>query len=702
MWRLKQLMPKDQAGLEGKSVEVGTLKLQVRSVVAEGGFSSVYLARDAQSGKNYALKHLICNDDESLHLVRKEVAVMKALRGHPNIVTLHAHAVLANGRTKECFLVMDYCEKTLVAVLDARGAGFFEERQLLSIFRDICNAVYAMHCQSPPIAHRDLKAENILLGANGLWKLCDFGSISTNHRRFERAEEMGVEEDVIRKHTTPAYRAPEMWDLYQRELISEKVDIWALGCLLYRLCFFKSAFDGESKLQILNGNYRIPEAPRYSENVTQLIKDMLMPSPGSRPDILQVWNRVNEALPIESRKTFPDKASSTVNSSIIQDSLETKPPVKTPSPPPAAKTAGSFWSSQLAADAKHDSDSVSSNNLENSVTPPVTSGGPPPGWSAGFNGSNSTQKNSVNSVQTENANVETRPGNLFKKGGVAHFVKKVGSWNKDDGDGDGYAMMSEVDMEQQLSAPSTKVSEVSNDGAFNAFVAEFDSAASAKNVETEKLKLQLKQALAEKTEFAGKYEKLTAICRSQRQEIHELKSALAAATVSKEPMPKPPLQSASAQSRRTSRPVNWNSSTEQDTEKDKDKQNGSIWDLQSGLTAQAPSKGLSQQAPLVDSSPWSAFGDAFKGSSTKSSSPTPPSSDPPLNTGSGPPRRQHARAASLSGGDTWGFNSSGSSSMSLNQQQQQQQQDSKGGFRSSTIDSSQSSRSQAPAGWAGF
>ncbi|EFJ25956.1 hypothetical protein SELMODRAFT_98319 [Selaginella moellendorffii] len=529
MWRLKQLMPKDQAGLEGKSVEVGTLKLQVRSVVAEGGFSSVYLARDAQSGKNYALKHLICNDDESLHLVRKEVAVMKALRGHPNIVTLHAHAVLANGRTKECFLVMDYCEKTLVAVLDARGAGFFEERQLLSIFRDICNAVYAMHCQSPPIAHRDLKAENILLGANGLWKLCDFGSISTNHRRFERAEEMGVEEDVIRKHTTPAYRAPEMWDLYQRELISEKVDIWALGCLLYRLCFFKSAFDGESKLQILNGNYRIPEAPRYSENVTQLIKDMLMPSPGSRPDILQarVWNRVNEALPIESRKTFPDKASSTVNN------------------------------------AKHDSDSVSSNNLENSVTPPVTSGGPPPGWSAGFNGSNSTQKNSVNSVQTENANVETRPGNLFKKGGVAHFVKKVGSWNKDDGDGDGYAMMSEVDMEQQLSAPSTKVSEVSNDGAFNAFVAEFDSAASAKNVETEKLKLQLKQALAEKTEFAGKYEKLTAICRSQRQEIHELKSALAAATVSKEPMPKPPLQSASAQSRRTSRPVNWNSSTEQ-------------------------------------------------------------------------------------------------------------------------------------------
>lgn len=155
MWRLKQLIPKEQGGgLEGKTVEVGSLKLQVRSTIAQGGFSCVYLARDAASGRQYAVKHIICNDLESVDLVKSEVAVMKALKGHPNVVTLHAQVVYDLGRTKECFLVMDYCDKMLANVLENRGAGYFDEKQILLIFRDICNAVYAMHCQSPPIAHR--------------------------------------------------------------------------------------------------------------------------------------------------------------------------------------------------------------------------------------------------------------------------------------------------------------------------------------------------------------------------------------------------------------------------------------------------------------------------------------------------------------------------------------------------------------------
>lgn len=148
-------MQKDPAGLEGRSMDVGNLKIHVRNVIAEGGFSCVYLARDVvHVSKQYALKHIICNDDESLDLVMKEISVMKALRGHPNIVTLYAHTILDMGRTKEALLVMEFCEKSLVNVLESRGSGYFDEKQVLQIFRDVCNAVFAMHCQSPPIAHR--------------------------------------------------------------------------------------------------------------------------------------------------------------------------------------------------------------------------------------------------------------------------------------------------------------------------------------------------------------------------------------------------------------------------------------------------------------------------------------------------------------------------------------------------------------------
>ena len=155
MWKFKPFMPKEHTGLEGRIIDIGKIKVQVKNVIAEGGFSCVYLARDTvNASKLYALKHMICNDQESLELVMKEISVMKSLRGHPNVVRLYAHTVLDMGRTKEAFLVMELCEQSLVGVLESRGASYFEENQVLSIFRDLCNAVFAMHCQSPPIAHR--------------------------------------------------------------------------------------------------------------------------------------------------------------------------------------------------------------------------------------------------------------------------------------------------------------------------------------------------------------------------------------------------------------------------------------------------------------------------------------------------------------------------------------------------------------------
>ena len=50
-----------------------------------------------------------------------------------------------------------------------------------------------------------------------------------------------MEEDISR-YTTLAYRSPEMIDLYSGHEIGFKSDIWALGCLLYKICFFEGTF----------------------------------------------------------------------------------------------------------------------------------------------------------------------------------------------------------------------------------------------------------------------------------------------------------------------------------------------------------------------------------------------------------------------------------------------------------------------------
>ncbi|CAL9772385.1 unnamed protein product [Musa acuminata subsp. burmannicoides] len=602
MWMFKPFTGKEPVGLEGRTIDVGNVKVHVRNVIAQGGFSCVYIALDpAQSSKQYALKHMICNDAESSDLVMKEISVMKLLRGHPNVVTLIAHTILDMGWRKEALLVMEYCEKSLVTVLGNRGAGYFEEKQILLIFRDVCNAIYAMHSQSPPIAHRDLKAENVLLAPGGAWKLCDFGSTSTNHKCFDKPEEMGIEEDIIRKHTTPAYRAPEMWDLFRKEVLCEKVDIWALGCLLYRICYFKSAFDGESKLQVLNGNYRIPDLPKYSASVTGLIKDMLEASPNARPDIMQVWFRVNELLPEELQKHLPDGCAEAVamhrSPSDSQDQEVSRKTSlmrrRSPPPPPSSQESedtqhsgpsqdasweggpiGAFWSTQ------HGKDSAVIDNKRSFFNEPVKQA---------VSKQNHGTIISKDSPPRESHAYPRQPGRI-ERGNPADedFEKKTSQETK------------HCSQRPKVLYPEEKPA--FENETFNTFVADFDvSKLNSRNIvsdnksrkedleaEVGKLKEQLKQANLEKVDMTSKYEKLSAICRSQRQEIQELKSALSAL-------------SPSLPSKDRSKSHNHPGSLES-AALPRDKIEGSVWDLQQGMMSNP-----SASSHRTELKTWNAF-----------------------------------------------------------------------------------------------
>lgn len=68
---------RDQSDFVGQTVELGELRLRVRRVLAEGGFAFVYEAQDLGSGREYALKRLLSNEEEKNRAIIQEVCFLK-------------------------------------------------------------------------------------------------------------------------------------------------------------------------------------------------------------------------------------------------------------------------------------------------------------------------------------------------------------------------------------------------------------------------------------------------------------------------------------------------------------------------------------------------------------------------------------------------------------------------------------------------
>lgn len=75
--------------------------------------------------------------------------------------------------------------------------------------------------------------------------------------------------------TTPMYRAPEMLDTWSNHPIDHSVDIWALGCILYTLCYMQHPFEDSAKLAILNGNYNLNQNDQNYKVFHEIIREYL-------------------------------------------------------------------------------------------------------------------------------------------------------------------------------------------------------------------------------------------------------------------------------------------------------------------------------------------------------------------------------------------------------------------------------------------
>ncbi|XP_075300978.1 AP2-associated protein kinase 1 isoform X1 [Opisthocomus hoazin] len=297
------------SGYIGRVFSVGRYQVTVDEVLAEGGFAIVFLVR-TNNGMKCALKRMYVNNEYDLQVCKREIQIMRDLSGHKNIVGYIDSSInsVSSGDVWEVLILMDFCRGgQVVNLMNQRLQTGFTENEVLQIFCDTCEAVARLHQCKTPIIHRDLKVENILLHDRGHYVLCDFGS-ATNKFQNPQTEGVNAVEEEIKKYTTLSYRAPEMVNLYSGKLITTKADIWALGCLLYKLCYFTLPF-GESQVAICDGNFTIPDNSRHSQDMHCLIRYMLEPDPDKRPDIYQVsyfaFKLAKKECPVQNVQNSP-------------------------------------------------------------------------------------------------------------------------------------------------------------------------------------------------------------------------------------------------------------------------------------------------------------------------------------------------------------------------------------------------------------
>lgn len=295
----------------GTKVQVGQHRVIVEKYLSEGGFAHVYVVRIPREGNKYdpaVLKRVAVPDKDTLANMRTEVETMKKLKGHKHIVSyIDSHASQLKGGGYEVFLLMEFCQGGgLIDFMNTRLQHRLTEPEILKIFSDVAEGVACMHYLKPPLLHRDLKVENVLISASGssrTYKLCDFGSTAPPRPAASSAQEARLIEDDVQRHTTMQYRSPEMVDVYRKQAINEKSDIWALGVLLYKLCYYTTPFEEQGQMAILNASFKYPHHPSFSERLKKLIGAMLKEHPNSRPNIYQVITEVcsmrNTNVPIK-------------------------------------------------------------------------------------------------------------------------------------------------------------------------------------------------------------------------------------------------------------------------------------------------------------------------------------------------------------------------------------------------------------------
>ncbi len=276
--------------------------------IGRGAFGTVYRARQNSLNRIVAVKSLSPQRTQNRHDIirfRQEAQAMASLT-HDAIVTVYDYAY----HHGSYYIVMEYVDGITLEHLFAQSAPI---PLMFYVLERIAHGLQCAHEKG--IVHRDIKPNNILLGSQGQIKLADFGLAAWNRESGNHSSMAGATVGTL------CYMAPEA--MVSPDQVDWRVDVYALGCILYRVFTGRLPYDGSGLGDI---SYKVlNEEPRPIENdhgyghLAELTICCLAKDREQRPSTEQLNDALVSAVSIERHSLAKQLAQSIKGVAIRSD-----------------------------------------------------------------------------------------------------------------------------------------------------------------------------------------------------------------------------------------------------------------------------------------------------------------------------------------------------------------------------------------------